>query len=271
MKIGDKVFDFKNKSYIMGILNVTPDSFSDGGKFNNVDRALEQVTKMVEEGVDIIDIGGESTRPNYTPVSDEDEIRRIIPVITELKKSFTIPISVDTHKSHVAKAALDAGADLINDIWGLKHDKDMAKLIGEYQVPVCIMHNRKDGNYKEFISDIVSDLKESINIAKSARIKEEQIIIDPGIGFAKSYQENLFLLKNLEVLHELGFPILLGSSRKSVIGNALNERVENRLEGTIATSVFGRLKGCSIFRVHDVLENRRAIQMTETIMNSTLS
>jgi dihydropteroate synthase len=266
MIIGNKEFDLKNKTYVMGILNVTPDSFSDGGKFNVISEALRHAEQMVHEGVDIIDIGGESTRPNYTHISDEEEIDRILPVISEIKKHFDVPISVDTYKSKVAKAALMAGADFINDIWGLKHDENMAKVVKEFDVPICIMHNRSESVYENYLEDVCSDLKASINIALDAGIKKDKIVIDPGVGFAKTYEMNLTIINRLELLHQLEFPILLGTSRKSMIGLTLDEPVSNRLEGTIATTVMGVMKGCSIVRVHDVLANRRAIIMTETIL-----
>jgi dihydropteroate synthase len=266
MIIGNKEFKIKERTYIMGILNVTPDSFSDGGRFNTLSNALEHAEQMIKEGVDIIDIGGESTRPNYTMISEEDEINRVVPVIKELKKHFDIPLSVDTYKSKVAEASLDAGADLINDIWGLKYDANMANVISKYNVATCIMHNRKEAIYDNFMKDMLSDLQESIDIALSAGIEKDKIIIDPGVGFAKTYEMNLTVVNRLEELQKFELPVLLGTSRKSMIGKALNETVENRLEGTIATSVVGVMKGCDFVRVHDILANRRAIRMTEEIL-----
>ncbi len=266
MIIGNKEFKIKGRTYIMGILNVTPDSFSDGGKFNDLSNALNHAEQMIKEGVDIIDVGGESTRPNYTRISDEEEIDRVVPVIKELKKHFDIPLSVDTYKSKVAEASLDVGADLINDIWGLKYDANMANVISKYNVPTCIMHNRKETIYDNFMEDVLSDLQGSIDIALSAGIKRDKIIIDPGIGFAKTYEMNLILMNHLEELQKFNLPILLGTSRKSMIGKALDETVENRMEGTLATSVIGVMKGCNFVRVHDVLENLRAIRMTEAIL-----
>ncbi len=266
MKIGNKEFDLDKRIYVMGILNVTPDSFSDGGKFCNLDEALRRVEQMISEGVDIIDVGGESTRPNYTRISEEEESKRVVPVIEGIKKRFDIPISIDTYKGKVAESSLAAGADLINDIWGLKQDTRMAQVIAEYDVPVCIMHNRKEVDYSNFMEDVKSDLKMSLDIAQKAGIKRDKLIIDPGIGFAKTYEMNLILMNRLDELQQFGLPILLGTSRKSVIGLTLSEPVENRLEGTIATSVMGVMKGCNFVRVHDVLENLRAIRMTEAIM-----
>ncbi len=266
MKIGNKAFNLNDRTYIMGILNVTPDSFSDGGKYNSLTEALRHAEQMVSEGVDIIDVGGESTRPNYIHISEEEEIERVVPVIQELKRLFDIPVSIDTYKSKVAEATLEAGADLINDIWGLKYDDNMAKVISKYDVPVCIMHNRKEAIYQNYMAEVLSDLQESIDIGLTAGIKRDRLIIDPGIGFAKTYEMNLILMNQLEKLQQFGLPILLGTSRKSMIGLTLNEPVENRLEGTIATSVMGVMKGCNFVRVHEVLANLRAIKMTEAIL-----
>lgn len=266
MLIGKKDFNLKENTYIMGILNVTPDSFSDGGKYNNLDQALRHAEQMVSEGVDIIDVGGESTRPNYTHISDDEETERVVPVIEALKKHFDVPVSIDTYKSKVAKASLEAGADMVNDIWGLKHDGNMAPLVKEYKIPVCIMHNRQETQYDNFMKDVLTDLEESIQIGLKAGIAKDNLIIDPGVGFAKTYEMNLFIMKHLEELHKFSLPILLGTSRKSLIGLTLKEPVENRLEGTLATTVMGVLKGCSIIRVHDVLANKRAVQMTEAIL-----
>lgn len=255
------------RTYIMGILNVTPDSFSDGGQHNQLNQAVDYALRMEKEGADIIDVGGESTRPNYTMISDEEEINRVVPVIEEIRKKTDIPISVDTYKSKVAEAALDAGADLVNDIWGLKYDPAMAGIIKSKNAAVCIMHNRKSVDYNDFLQDVKSDLKESVDIATKAGIDMNKIILDPGIGFAKTYEMNLYLIKNLELMHEQGYPILLGASRKSVIGLTLNEDVNNRLEGTIALTVMAVMKGCQFIRVHDVKENKRAITMTEAILH----
>lgn len=266
MIIGNKNFIIGKRTYIMGILNVTPDSFSDGGKFNNVEAALKHTKDMIDEGADIIDIGGESTRPSHTPVSLEDEIKRVIPVIEALSKEFDIPISIDTYKSKTAELAIKAGANLINDVWGFKKDPYIAEVAAKYGVPCCLMHNRANTNYSNFINDIINDLKESIDIAMNAGVKAENIIIDPGIGFAKSYEQNLVLMNSLEKIKELNYPVLLGTSRKSMIGNALNLPPEERMEGTVATSVIGIMKGCDFVRVHDVLENKRACAMTDAIV-----
>lgn len=266
VKIGSRDFPLGKRTYVMGILNITPDSFSDGGKHNRLDEAVEHALRMEEEGADIIDVGGESTRPNYTMISEEEEIERVIPVIEAIRKRSDIPISIDTYKSQVADTACQAGADLINDIWGLKFDTRMVETAVKNKVSLCLMHNRKAIDYNDFYKDFISDLNTSISIALDAGIPTDKIIIDPGIGFAKTYEMNLYLLGHLERLHELGYPILLGASRKSVIGLTLNVTVDNRLEGTLATTVMAVMKGCQFVRVHDVKENIRAIRMTEAIL-----
>ena len=265
MKIGNREFDLMNNCYIMGILNVTPDSFSDGGKYNDMDRALRHVEEMMEEGMDILDIGGESTRPGYTLLSDEEEIHRVVPVIEKVKTEFNIPISLDTYKSAVAKAGLQAGADLINDIWGLKYDENMAGVIADFQVPCCLMHNRNEAVYADYMEDVLKDLKETLDIAEKAGISKEKIILDPGVGFGKTYEQNVEIIAKLDRLQELGYPVLLGTSRKSVIGLTLNLPTDQRVEGTLATSVVGVLKGCSIIRVHDIKENFRAVKIAMKI------
>ena len=267
MFIGNR--EFGKHTYVMGILNVTPDSFSDGGRFNDIDRALKHTEELVNDGADIIDVGGESTRPNYTQISDSEEIERVVPVIEKIKQNFDIPVSIDTYKSAVASAAVSAGADMINDIWGLKYDGNMAKVISESGAACCLMHNRKNAQYNSFVDDVLNDLRESVEIAKRAGIQKDKIVLDPGIGFAKSYKENLIMTNNLERMNEIGYPVLLGTSRKSVIGLTLDLPSDQRLEGTIATTVMAVIKGCMFVRVHDVLENKRAIMMTEAIINSS--
>lgn len=265
MQIGNKYFDLSNHTYIMGILNVTPDSFSDGGKYNSIDQALKQVEKMIAEGADIIDIGGESTRPGYTLLSDEEEISRVLPVIEAIKKNFDVPLSLDTYKGKVAKAGIDMGIDLINDIWGLKYDKEMANIIAKADIPCCLMHNRQNKDYNDFLKDVIADLQISIDIAIKAGIKKENIILDPGIGFAKTYEHNLIMLNNLKSLECLGYPMLLGASRKSVIGLTLDLPTQERVEGTITTSILAGLSNYSFVRVHDVKENKRALKVLAAI------
>lgn len=266
MRIGTKEFDVKNKTYVMGILNMTPDSFSDGGRWNQTDRALAHVEQMMREGADLIDVGGESTRPGYVQVSDAEEIRRTAPVIEQIRKRFDIPISIDTYKSAVAKEAVAAGVDLVNDIWGLKYDDALARIIADTGAACCLMHNRRQaGTYQNLMQDLILDLRESVAIAERAGIQKDRIILDPGIGFAKTYENNLEIIRSLEQLQALGFPVLLGASRKSVIGLTLDLPASERLEGTLVTTVFAVMKQCAFVRVHDVKENVRAVRMAEAI------
>ena len=266
MKIRNTEFDVKNHTYIMGILNVTPDSFSDGGKWNTLDYAMKHVETMLADGADLIDVGGESTRPGHTPVGAQEEIERVLPVIEAIRSRFDVPISVDTYKGSVADASLKAGADLINDVWGLKYDPEMAPVIARHNAPCCLMHNKENTEYNNFLVDMLSETQECVNIARKAGIKDENIILDPGVGFGKTYEMNLETMNHLELFQHLGFPVLLGTSRKSMIGLTLDLPVDQRVEGTLATSVIGVMKGCAFVRVHDVKENRRVIQMTEAIL-----
>lgn len=266
MIIGNRVFDAEHRTYIMGILNVTPDSFSDGGKFNQMDAALYHAEEMIRDGADIVDVGGESTRPGHTVISDDEEISRVAPVIEAIKSRFDIPVSIDTYKGKVTEVALKAGADLVNDIWGFKFDHKVAELTAQYGAACCLMHNRSEPTYQDYLNDVVADLKECVRIAKDVGISDDKIILDPGVGFGKTYQMNLEIINHVDVLHSLGFPILLGTSRKSVIGQTLNLPTDQRVEGTLATTVVGVLKGCAFVRVHDIKENKRVIQMTEAIM-----
>ena len=268
MKIGNKDFDVKKETHIMGILNVTPDSFSDGGKWQGMDEALRHTEEMIKAGAAIIDVGGESTRPGYTKISDAEEISRVVPVIEAIKSRFDIPVSVDTYKSGVARAAISAGADLINDIWGLKYDSEMAGLVAEAGIPCCLMHNRKEMDYTDFLSDVQSDLRESIALAHAAGIADDKIILDPGVGFAKTLEQNLSITNHIEVVAELGYPVLLGTSRKSMIGLTLGLPKDEREEGTLVTTVMAVQKNVAFVRVHDVEKNRRAIEMTRAILNS---
>lgn len=267
MRIGSRDFATTGHTYIMGILNVTPDSFSDGGKFNQIDAALKHAEEMIRDGADVIDIGGESTRPGYTKISDEEETGRVVPVIEAVKKEFEIPISVDTYKSGVAEAAAQAGADLINDIWGLKYDARMAEVIAKSGLACCLMHNRDNAEYRNFMEDVKQDLRETIALAKAAGIADDKIILDPGVGFAKSYENNLEVIRRLKEFNELKYPVLLGTSRKSVIGLTLDLPAAERVEGTIVTTVMAVEAGCMFVRVHDVKENHRAIQMAEAILD----
>ena len=284
MILGGKNFDLNNgNSYVMGILNVTPDSFSDGGRYNNLDSALKHTEEMINDGADIIDVGGESTRPGAEKVSAEEEIERVCPVISAIKSRFDIPVSLDTFKASTAEAGISAGADIINDIWGLKYigESDdgntiiqndgvtpMAKLAAEKDCPVIIMHNRAVCEYKDYMNDLINDLRESIAIAKNAGIKEDNIILDPGIGFAKTLEDNLVCMAELDKIVKLNYPVLLGISNKSIIGKSLDLPMDQRMEATVALNVIGRQAGCSIFRVHDVKANRRALDMTDNVLNS---
>lgn len=265
MRIGSREFDVKHHTYVMGILNMTPDSFSDGGSYNTLDAAMFRAQEMVAQGADILDIGGESTRPGHVKISEEEEIERTAPVLEQLRREFDVPLSIDTCKASVAKAAITAGADLVNDIWGLKYDANMAGVIAESNVACCLMHNRDEAVYQNFMEELKQDLIQSLQMAKAAGIAQEKIMLDPGIGFGKTYAHNLQVLDALEQLQELGQPVLLGASRKSVIGLALDLPVQERLEGTLVTTVYAVLKGCAFVRVHDIKENVRAIKMAEAI------
>lgn len=267
LKCRDKNIELGKRTLIMGILNVTPDSFSDGGRYNNLDSALEQAKKMIENGVDIIDIGGESTRPGHTQISVEEEIGRVVPVIEMLSKELDIIISIDTYKYQVAEAALKAGAHIINDIWGLQYDNgEMAKLAADYNVPVIAMHNQNGTEYSE---DIILSMRKfferTYEISDRYGISRDNIILDPGIGFGKGMEENIEVLARLEELRDMG-KILLGTSKKRFIGTILGGlSTDERVEGTVATTVIGIGKGVDIVRVHNVLENKRAALVADRI------
>lgn len=271
MKIGNREFDFSRHTYIMGILNVTPDSFSDGGKWNDMDRALRHVEEMIREGADVIDVGGESTRPGHQKISDEEETQRVAPVIEALKKRFDVPVSVDTYKSPVAAAAIEAGVDLLNDIWGFRYDSKMAALAAASQVACCLMHNKDEAVYRDFMKDMMEETLECARIALQAGVAKDRILLDPGIGFfGKTYEMNLEALRRLDEFCSLGYPVLLGTSRKSVIGLTLDLPADQRLEGTLVTTVLAVQTGCAFVRVHDIRENRRAIQMMEAIQGKQI-
>lgn len=262
--------DFSKETIVMGILNVTPDSFSDGGQYNSVEQAVARTREMVEQGAKIVDIGGESTRPGYTPISDEEEIERVVPVIRAIREA-KIPVflSIDTYKSAVAKAALDAGVDILNDIWGVRRDPGIAQLAAEYGAPLILMHNRESANYQDFWSDAKADLEESLKIAKDHGVHDEQIWLDPGIGFGKNTTHNIFMMQYLPELVAMGYPVLLATSRKSLIGNVLKLPVEERVEGTAATVSFGIDKGVHMVRVHDVKELVRTTRMMDVLVGKT--
>lgn len=264
MRIGNKELA-DNKTHVMGILNVTPDSFSDGGRFVTMDKLIAHVDEMIQDGAAIIDVGGESTRPGYTMISDEEEISRVVPAIEAIKARKDILVSIDTYKSAVAEAAICAGADMVNDIWGLQYDRKMYKMIKQYDVSVTITHNKNKTQYNDFEKDVVVELKHLADMAEQNGILREKIILDPGVGFAKTVEQNLLAIKNIGEFTKLGYPILLGTSRKSVIGNTLSLPVDERLEGTLATTALAVQNDVRFVRVHDVKENVRLIKMLEAI------
>ncbi|WP_430735767.1 dihydropteroate synthase [Metabacillus halosaccharovorans] len=266
VKCGKYILNIQDKTMIMGILNITPDSFSDGGRYIDIGKAVEHAKEMIRQGADIIDIGGESTRPGSTLVTAEEEIKRVIPVIKRLSKEIKVPVSIDTYKAEVAKQAIEAGATIINDIWGAKADQDMAKVAAAYGVPIILMHNRDNQNYNQLIPDMIADLMESVTIVKNAGVKDENIILDPGIGFAKTMDDNLVVMRNLEALVQLGYPLLLATSRKRFIGHVLDLPPTERMEGTGATVCLGIQKGCHMVRVHDVLEISRMAKMMDAML-----
>ncbi|KOP71398.1 dihydropteroate synthase [Lysinibacillus sp. FJAT-14745] len=267
LTINGITLDYTAETFVMGILNVTPDSFSDGGKYYNVGAAVAQAKKMVAEGAKIIDVGGESTRPGYERISDEDEIARIVPVIQALATEVPAIISVDTYKANVARAAIEAGAHIINDIWGAKAEPEIARVAADLNVPIILMHNRDNTDYgADFWMGAKADLEKSIAIARAAGIPDSHIILDPGIGFAKTTAQNIEMMQHLEDLVAMGYPVLLATSRKSMIGNVLKLPVEERIEGTGATVVYGIEKGCHMIRVHDVKEMARATHMADILV-----
>lgn len=266
IQCGSRVLDFSNKTLIMGVLNVTPDSFSDGGKYDHIDRAVQKAREMVEEGADLIDIGGESTRPGHTPISAEEELERVIPIIKAVSESVSVPISIDTYKADTARESIKAGAHIINDIWGAKADPNMGNVAAELKVPIILQHNRDNQDYQSFIEDCLRDISESISIVKNAGVKDEQIVVDPGIGFAKDFSQDIEIMQNLDKLVALGYPVLLGPSRKRMIGTVLDLPVHERVEGTGAAVCFGIMKGCQIVRVHDVKEIGRMTKMFDALM-----
>ncbi len=266
MLIRNKEFDFKNDAYIMGILNVTPDSFSDGGKWNSVDKAVKHVEDMINEGASIIDIGAESTRPGYTPQTSEQELERLIPIIRKIRENFDIPISIDTYKAKTFRELIKEGADILNDVWGMKADSEMAKSAKELNTPVILMHNKDNNKYNNLMDELKKETLESVEIAKKAGIKEDLIILDPGIGFVLDYEKDLTVVNRIKEFADLGYPVLLGTSRKRFIGRALG--IENPMDrdfGTAITTAIGVMNGCSIFRVHNVKENYEAMRMALAI------
>nr|WP_231572126.1 dihydropteroate synthase [Pontibacillus halophilus] len=250
----------------MGILNITPDSFSDGGNYDELEAAVHQAKQMEADGAHLIDIGGESTRPGHTPVSEEEELRRILPVIQALHSEISIPISVDTYKAEVARQAIEAGASIINDVWGAKKEPNIAEVAAELNVPIILMHNQSERSYVNLIDDMLKGLQESVAIALKAGVKEENIVLDPGVGFAKTAEDNIQVMRNLEAFTTLPYPVLLGTSRKSFIGKVLDTPVEERIEGTGATVCLGVQKGVNIVRVHDVKPIARMTKMMDKMI-----
>lgn len=261
-------FDLADRTHIMGILNVTPDSFSDGGSYTTIEKAADQAVKMENLGADFIDIGGESTRPDHDPVSLDIEVDRVLPMIQAVKEKTHVPISIDTYKAETAAKAIEAGAEIINDIWGAKKDPEMAAVAASYKVPIILMHNRTNKNYASLIDDMKRDLSESIDIAIKAGVAKENIILDPGIGFAKSVEDNLVAMNNLEQFVELGFPLLLGTSRKSFIGKILDVPATDRDAGSGATACLGIAKGVQIVRVHHVAMHVEMAKMMDAMLRS---
>ncbi|MEC3882408.1 dihydropteroate synthase [Halobacillus litoralis] len=266
LSTSEKTFDLTKETLVMGILNITPDSFSDGGLYFDLDHAVKQAKMMEEEGAHIIDIGGESTRPGHRPVTVEEELARVIPAIQAVKKAVSLPISIDTYKAEVAEKAVAAGASIINDVWGAIKEPAIADVAAQYGVPIILTHNRSDRNYKSLLDDMKNDLRRSIKTAREAGVKDEHIILDPGIGFAKTQAQNLEVMRNLADLKELGYPLLLGTSRKSFIGTALDLPKDERMEGTGATVCYGVAQGVDVVRVHDVKPIVRMTKMMDAML-----
>lgn len=268
-RCGNTDLELGNRTLIMGILNVTPDSFSDGGLWDHPDKAVEHALRMAAEGADIIDIGGESTRPGHKPVGLEEELARVLPVIESIHRAAPhLPLSIDTYKAEVARQAIAAGAHIINDIWGCKADPEMASVAAAADCPIILMHNRQDREYTNLSSDMSADLKESIDLALAAGVKPANIILDPGIGFAKDFNENLQAMMLLDGLTEFGYPLLLATSRKKFIRTVLDLPSDDVVEGTAATVAFGIAQGCQIVRVHDVSLIKRTVKMCDAMLYS---
>ncbi|OUM98114.1 MAG: dihydropteroate synthase [Paenibacillaceae bacterium ZCTH02-B3] len=254
------------RTLIMGILNVTPDSFSDGGKYLDVRAAVERAKQMEDEGADIIDIGGESTRPGHEPVSLEEELRRVLPVIEAVRRAVRLPISIDTYKAETARRAMEAGAHIINDVWGFRRDPEIAAVAAACGCPVVLTHNRERPVYRDLMADVLEDLRISVGIARGAGVEDRNIWLDPGIGFAKEYEDNLIVMRRLDEIVRMGYPVLLGTSRKRFIRHTLGLPVDDVVEGTAATVALGIAQGCQIVRVHDVKQMKRVAAMADAIV-----
>lgn len=271
LKTDVKTYNLQERTHVMGILNVTPDSFSDGGSYTTIENAVTQAVEMENLGADFIDIGGESTRPGHDAVTVQEEIDRVIPIIEAVKEEVNIPISIDTYKAETARQAILAGATIINDIWRATKDPEIAYVASEYNTPIILMHNRTNKNYTSIIDDMKRDLLESIDIVKSAGVTDNNIIIDPGIGFAKTGEDNLFVMKHLDAFSSLGYPVLLGASRKSFIGNIVNAPADQRDNGTGATTCLGITKGAQIVRVHNVQMNVELAKVMDAMLKGERS
>ena len=274
-RIGPTKFIWGDRTYVMGILNVTPDSFSGDGLITGGDplrAALDQAKRMVDEGADLLDIGGESTRPGHAPVDAAEEIGRVIPIVAAVHDALPdVPLSIDTTKAVVAEAALAAGATLLNDVWGVGPDPAMAELAASAHVPLIVMHNRDEARYDDVVREVIDDLRRALDRAEQLGIGPEDLIVDPGIGFGKTADHNVTLLRHLDALTVLGRPILLGTSRKSTIGRILDLPADERLEGTLATTALGVASGVDIVRVHDVRANIRAARVADAIVRGRWS
>ncbi|RXF72909.1 dihydropteroate synthase [Hansschlegelia zhihuaiae] len=263
-----RLFDRAGGPRVMGILNVTPDSFSDGGRFEAVEAAVRRARAMVDEGADVVDVGGESTRPGHTPVEADEEIRRVVPAIRAIRAELEAPISIDTMKAKVAAAALEAGATIVNDVWGLQRDPDIASVAAEHGAPVVVMHHRTEVDARlDIVEDIKRFLGRSIEIAQKAGVPDRAIMLDPGVGFGKTVEQNLIAIRRVDALAAMGFPVLLGTSRKSLIGHIIPRTPEERVFGTVATSVIGWAAGATMFRVHDIRANRDALLVAQAVLS----
>jgi dihydropteroate synthase len=264
-RCGNREFTWGERTYIMGVINMSPDSFSGDG-LSNMDEALLQAERFESDGVDIIDIGGESTRPRSEPITPEEEIRRVVPIIERLSQQVPVPLSIDTYKWEVAQEAVAAGARMLNDIWGLKREPRLADIAAKEGIPVVLMSNQRDGECQDIISEVFKDLKRAMDIAIERGVPQENIILDPGIGFGKTLDQNLEIVSRLDEFSALGRPLLIGTSRKSMIGLVLDLPTQERLEGTAAPVALGISKGADIVRVHDIPEMKRVCQMSDAIV-----